>query len=126
LYNDKQRVVSKRLTEADLAGSPNKVLRDILDVQVTMPIWVEDRIDLILSKFAGSEIDADVVKKIRAELDAHGLGAALGDFLIQRKETRPPKEGVELTPLRDPPALEDDDSDDDPEEEDDGDEDLKR
>lgn len=95
-YNEKQRVVSKRLAEVDLAGSPNKVLREVLDVQVTMPIWVEDRIDLILSKFAGKPLDADLVKQIRDQLDAHGLGHALGDFLVQRSETRPPKEGVDL------------------------------
>ena len=63
-----------------------------------MPIWVEDRIDMVLSRFAGTAIDADVIKQIRADLDAQGLGGALGDFLIQRTATRAPKEGGELTP----------------------------
>lgn len=83
-YTERQRVVSKRLRDVDLAGSPNRVLREILDVPVTMPIWVEDRIEAVLNKFSGKAIDGDVIAKIRAELDAQGLGEALGDFLIQR------------------------------------------
>lgn len=85
-YNEKQRVVSRRLTDADLAGSPNKVLREILDVPVTMPIWVEDRIGAVLRKFSGRAIDGDIIGQIRDELDAHGLGDALGDFLVQRPD----------------------------------------
>lgn len=89
IYNGRQRVVSKRLEEADLAGSPNKVLREILDVQVTMPIWVEDRIGAVLNRFAGRPIDAGVIKQIRDELDAQGLGDSLGDFLVQRPNVEP-------------------------------------
>src|SRR5260221_10438469 len=64
-YNKQQRVISKRLDEIDLAGSPNKVLREILDVQITMPIWVEHRIEAVLTKFAGKAIDADTISQIR-------------------------------------------------------------
>lgn len=85
-YNEGQRVVSKRLAEADLAGSPNRILRDILDVQVTMPIWVERRIDGVLAKYSGREMTSEVIGAIRDELEASGLGEALGDFLVQRSE----------------------------------------
>lgn len=85
-YNDRQRVVSSRLGEADLAGSPNKVLREVLDVPVTMPIWVEHRIDAVLNKFKGVAIDAGTIATIRRELDEQGLGEALGDFLVQRTD----------------------------------------
>lgn len=91
LYNSKQNVVSKRLTEADLAASPNKVLREVLDVPVTMPIWVELRIDEVLGKYKGASIDADTIERIRADLDAHGLGEAFGDFLVQRTDKEPKK-----------------------------------
>lgn len=87
VYNEKQRVTSMRLEEADLSGSPNKVLREILDVPVTMPIWVEDRINAVLGKYTGKAIDSDVIKQIRGDLDAQGLGDALGDFLVQQADT---------------------------------------
>lgn len=91
LYNEQQHVVSKRLEEADLAASPNKVLRDILDVPVTMPIWVEKRIDSVLGKYRGAAIDAQTIAQIRADLDANGLNDAFGDFLVQRKDEEPTK-----------------------------------
>jgi predicted ATPase len=93
IYNDDQRVVSQRLTEADLAGSPNKVLRDILDVQVTMPIWVERRIQAVLKKYPTAANEPNVLKDLRAELEEQGLGHALGDFLIQRKSIDEPETG---------------------------------
>lgn len=85
-YNERQRVISSRLREVDLSGSPNKVLREILDVPVTMPLWVENRIELVLSKFRGVAIDAETIASIRRELDEQGLGDALGDFLVQRTD----------------------------------------
>jgi predicted ATPase len=87
VYNENQRVVSQRLHEADLAGSPNKVLREILDVPVTMPIWVESRIEAVLAKYAGRAGDADTVRQIRADLDSQGLGSAVGDFLVQHRDS---------------------------------------
>jgi predicted ATPase len=85
-YNERHRVVSKRLTEADLTGSPNKVLRDIFDVHVTMPLWVEDRISAVLGKFSKKSINAEVIKEIRDELEEQGLSDALGDYLVQRND----------------------------------------
>lgn len=85
-YNERQRVISMRLQEADLSGSPNKVLREVLDVPITMPIWVENRIDSVLNKFKGVAIDADTIASIRRELEEQGLGEALGDFLVQRTD----------------------------------------
>lgn len=85
IYSDNKRVVSRRLQEADLAGSPNKVLREILDVPVTMPIWVEARIEAVLARYTGRPADADTIRQIRDDLDAQGLGGAVGDFLVQRR-----------------------------------------
>ena len=82
-YNERQRVVSKRLNEADLAGSPNKVLREILDVQVTMPIWVENRTPRGWGKFEGRRSEGASSSRTRGE--PGGLG--LGDALAARGET---------------------------------------
>ena len=66
-----------------MAASPNKVLREILDVPVTMPLWVEKRIDAILAKFQGLMFDAESIVKLRDELKAEGLEDAFGDFIAQ-------------------------------------------
>lgn len=82
-YNERNRVVSQRLEDADLAASPNEVLRGVLDVPVTMPIWVTRRIDETLQKYAGVAVNADMIARVRAELEEHGLGDVLADFLVQ-------------------------------------------
>jgi predicted ATPase len=82
-YNENRRIVSKLLSESDLAASPNKVLREVLDVPMTMPVWVEQRIQAILAKFHGQGFDAGVIANLRAELRAEGLENAFGDYLAQ-------------------------------------------
>lgn len=83
-YDSGQHVISERLNEADLAASPNAILRDVLDVPVTMPLWVESRLSETLNRYRGAPFDADLVTRLRADLDRQGLGAAFGDFLAQR------------------------------------------
>jgi hypothetical protein len=83
LYGEDRRVTSKLLTESDLAASPNKVLREILDVPVTMPMWVEERIQAVLAKFQGLTFDDSTIANLRAELRSEGLEDAFGDFLAQ-------------------------------------------
>jgi len=50
LCNLGHRIVSEHLDEFDLASSPDKVLREILDVPSTIPIWVEKKIMDVFSK----------------------------------------------------------------------------
>ena len=83
LYNENRRVTSKLLDESDLAASPNKVLREVLDVPVTMPVWVVGRLQAILARFQGGSFDASAIARLRAELRAEGLEEAFGDFLAQ-------------------------------------------
>lgn len=87
VYGEPGRIVSRLLAEADLAGSPNTVLRDVLDVPVTMPVWVEQRIKSVLDTYRGRAFDAATIHELRTELARHGLESALGDYLMQ-----PPKE----------------------------------
>tara|TARA_R110002124_G_scaffold237307_1_gene402551 strand:+ start:701 stop:1927 length:1227 start_codon:yes stop_codon:yes gene_type:complete len=55
LYHDAdRRVHSTRLSERDLAGSPNKILRDILNVPSTLPIWAEEAIAAAIRESEGS------------------------------------------------------------------------
>lgn len=84
LYGDARRVVSRRLSEADLSGSPNRVLREVLDVPVTMPIWVEERIRAILGEFEGKTFDEQTIAALRARLKTEGLEHSFGDFLAER------------------------------------------
>ncbi|MBV1882868.1 MAG: AAA family ATPase [Pseudomonadales bacterium] len=80
IYNDSHRIVSEHLGKADLAGSPDKVLREILDVPTTLPIWVEDKISEILQKYEGSPDTEDKITKMFDELKSMGLNDSLSLF----------------------------------------------
>ncbi|MDB9999668.1 AAA family ATPase [Porticoccaceae bacterium] len=80
IYNDSRRIVSQHLGKADLAGSPDRVLREILDVPTTLPIWVEKKISEILQKFEGQPDTEEKIKQIFAELKGMGLNDALSVF----------------------------------------------
>lgn len=81
LYNESKKIVSKKLTHADLAGSPNRILREIMDVPTTLPVWVEDRIRKILEKYENISDTEDKASSIIKELKELGLDDSLTDFL---------------------------------------------
>lgn len=51
-HNHARKVQSQRLESADLSGTPNKVLRDILGVSSNLPIWVEEKVENVLEAAA--------------------------------------------------------------------------
>lgn len=82
-FGEDNKVSSRRLSEADLAGTPGSVLRDILDVPVTMPIWVERKIAAILGRHLDDTANPAAIAAIRTELREAGLEHALGDYLVE-------------------------------------------
>ena len=80
-YNEEKRITSHKLTHADLAGSPNKILKEILGVPTTVPVWVEDEIRQILDKYNSIPDSKAKAKAIFEELRGSGLNNSLADFL---------------------------------------------
>jgi predicted ATPase len=81
VFNESQRVISRRLTDVELAASPNKILQEVLDVPTTIPIWVEDRIRAVLDEHAEHLGDPNSANAIFEDLRARGLDRAFGGFL---------------------------------------------
>lgn len=81
IYNEHKKITSKKLTQADLTGSPNKILREILDVPTTLPVWVEEKIRSVLEKYENISDTEDKAGKIIKELKELGLDDSLTDFL---------------------------------------------
>jgi len=86
LYNENNRIVTQHLGMADLAGSPDKVLREILDVPTTLPIWVEEKISQILGKYEGQPDTEDKVSNMFKELKELGLNDSLSIFDMKNGE----------------------------------------
>ncbi|MHB1085351.1 MAG: AAA family ATPase [Thiobacillus sp.] len=79
-HDEHRRIVSNHLSSADLAASPEKVLRDILEVPSTMPIWVENRLKTILANYQDKAGDPDAIEDLFMQLKGLGLNEALADL----------------------------------------------
>jgi predicted ATPase len=73
IYNPQQRVRSEALDTADLAGSANETLREILGVPVSFPVWVEDRLRHTIQKYAAGPVTIETLRGLRTELADQGL-----------------------------------------------------
>lgn len=72
-YNENNFIVSELLDFENKAGNATEILRDVLGVPVTMPVWVEDRLKEILESYRGCEITAESYLRLKEELSAVGL-----------------------------------------------------
>ena len=78
-YNEDRRIVSEKLDISDISGTPNKVLREILDVRSNLPIWVEERIQNILMQHE-NENPAESASQIMEALKELGIADSLSEF----------------------------------------------
>jgi len=79
LYNAERRIYSQRIENAELSSTPDTVLRDILDVPTTLPIWVEDRIRDVIAKATGAS-PKEQAANIFIALQEMGLAEHISQF----------------------------------------------
>lgn len=88
-YNSEKKVYSDRLDLINKAAGANEILREVLGVSFTMPIWVEDRLNEITQRYSKMELNKDSIAHLRKELEEIGLGGivplALSTTLEKRK-----------------------------------------
>lgn len=72
-----RKIRSKRLVDASLAGSTNRILQEILDVPSTLPIWVEEKVENILNRYGSDGPDQNAAANAYRELRELGV---LGDL----------------------------------------------
>jgi predicted ATPase len=82
-YNQHARIISEHLSYADLASSSDQVLRDILDVPTTIPIWVEDKIRSILNKYDCMPDTPSKAENIYRELKEAGISKSLSKLPLK-------------------------------------------
>ncbi len=72
-FNQKNRIHSEKLDMVDKAGTAAEVLRDVLGVPVTYPVWIEKRLQTILQKHQASGLNEATIKALSEELRDAGL-----------------------------------------------------
>ncbi len=81
VFDEDRRIVSKRLANDELSGSPNRILREILDVPTTLPIWVERELAQLLSELQYNDDREASIAKIHESLVKFGIDLPLADLM---------------------------------------------
>jgi predicted ATP-binding protein involved in virulence len=73
-FNDNYRVESDLLESIETSGNAIEITRDALGVPITLPIWVEEKLETIIDKYKESEINDQLLVNLRKDLDEINLG----------------------------------------------------
>lgn len=87
LRSPRKRIYSRRLENVDLAGSPNRILRDVLDVPSTLPVWVELRVRSVLEAYRSKGGDEAAASEAYLELQRLGIVSEIGEMQSPRGGT---------------------------------------
>lgn len=88
-YGDDARVKSQQLSSADRSGSSNEVLRDVLGLPSSSPLWVDKELESIETKLADRPLTQDLLNELRQELTASGLERFLPQSLANLAKGAP-------------------------------------
>ena len=72
-YDNNKKICSNRLEEADLSASPNQILKDVLKVENSTPVWVEEKLKSILQKYPDVNPSKEKIEELYNELVSSGL-----------------------------------------------------
>ena len=84
-------VYSTRLDHVNKAGTANEILRNVLGLDSTMPLWASHELDAIVSRYRTSGFDGNQVENLHHELEGIGLGESLPaaiDSIVGGREGR--------------------------------------
>lgn len=70
-------VVSSRLDHVNKAATANEVLRSVLGLDSTMPLWATRELNEIVRRYRSRQFTAGDIERLDAELQAIGLGESL-------------------------------------------------
>jgi len=62
------RVLSERLDTINKAGTASEILREVLGVSATIPVWVEQGLNEVVERYRSAPLTYSSLSKLRAEL----------------------------------------------------------
>ncbi|WP_410210710.1 AAA family ATPase [Aquirhabdus sp.] len=72
-YNDDKKIQSRKLDLLGEARTATEILDEILGVSFTMPIWVEEKLNIIINKYSSMSLQKNDLLSLRQELSEAGL-----------------------------------------------------
>lgn len=87
-YDENNKVNSTLLDLINKAGTSNDILRDVLGIDTTSPLWVEDKLKEIVERYSAIEISQESFSRLRVELEGLGLGKYIPETIAEVAEKR--------------------------------------
>jgi hypothetical protein len=72
-FNSEGNIISQKLDLVDRASSADGILRDVLGLPFTMPLWAERKLTEIVSRHTKGTITEETAERIEADLTEAGL-----------------------------------------------------
>lgn len=85
LQDDERKITSQKLDLQDISGTPNEVLREILDVRSNLPVWVEERIEKVIAR-AKKKDESARAAYVMSHLEKLGIADAIVEY--KRRQPR--------------------------------------
>lgn len=82
-FDDENRVYSEALDLVNKAGTANEILRDVLGLDFTLPVWAGQRLDDLVKQYSSKELTEHVIADLRKELTDLGLHHVLPETLAR-------------------------------------------
>lgn len=81
-------VYSEKLDNVNKAGTASDILRSVLGVPVTLPLWAESQIEAIVQNFDITTLNTETINQLRARLEQNGLGDYYSEALARMAQRR--------------------------------------
>lgn len=72
-YNNFNKVESSKLDLVNRSGTSNEILREVLGVETTMPLWAENKLSQIIGQYSGQPLTEHSLRGIKKALSDIGL-----------------------------------------------------
>lgn len=87
-YDQARRVNSTLLDTANKTGTANEILREVLGLEFTIPIWVENRLENLVEEYSNKDFTRDTLTTLREEMTSLGLGKHLPQTISMLAEKK--------------------------------------
>ena len=67
-------MTSTKLDTVNRAGSAGEILREVLGVPATIPVWVEENLEQIVMRYRARQLTTEMLGTLRTELSNLGYG----------------------------------------------------
>ena len=82
-YNEKGKIFSSLLEDISIAATSNEILREVLGITSTFPLWASKKIDSIIDETLAKGISENSLVEFRSEMEKYGFADVIPTALSQ-------------------------------------------